>query len=68
MPLPITFSGRIFKRILDLVGSVLLLILLLPLLAALVLVIKCHDGGPVFFRRRVVGPRGELGPDLRHDI
>ncbi len=58
MPLPITFSGRIFKRILDLVGSVLLLILLLPLLAALALVIKCHDGGPVFFRRRVVGPKG----------
>jgi len=35
-----------------------LLILLLPLLAALALVIKCHDGGPVFFRRRVVGPKG----------
>jgi lipopolysaccharide/colanic/teichoic acid biosynthesis glycosyltransferase len=50
--------GRIFKRVLDLVGSVLLLVLCAPLLAALAVLIKCQDGGPVFFRRRVVGPRG----------
>ena len=31
-----------------------------PLVAILALRIKLHDGGPVFFRRRVVGPRGEF--------
>lgn len=57
---PMTFSGRIFKRALDLFGSALLLILFLPLLAVLGLLIKCHEGGPVLFRRRVMGPRGEF--------
>ncbi len=55
---PIALGGRIFKRALDLVGSVLLLILFSPLLALLAVLIKCQDGGPVLFRRRVVGPRG----------
>jgi exopolysaccharide production protein ExoY len=55
---PITLGGRIFKRALDLIVSVVLLILFSPLLAILAVLIKCKDGGPVLFRRRVVGPRG----------
>jgi lipopolysaccharide/colanic/teichoic acid biosynthesis glycosyltransferase len=57
---PITLGGRIFKRALDLVVSVVLLILFSPLLAILAVLIKCQDGGPVLFRRRVVGPRGDF--------
>ncbi len=53
-----TSFGRVLKRTVDLVGSVSLLGLLVPLLVVLALLIKCHDGGPVFFRRRVVGPKG----------
>jgi lipopolysaccharide/colanic/teichoic acid biosynthesis glycosyltransferase len=31
-----------------------------PLICILALRIKLHDGGPAFFRRRVVGPKGEF--------
>ena len=44
----------------DIMGSAILLILATPLVAILAMRIKCHDGGPAFFRRRVVGPKGEF--------
>ncbi len=56
----ITKSGRIVKRILDLAGSILLLLLLLPVIAVIALLIKLEDGGPVIYRRRVIGRRGEF--------
>lgn len=46
------------KRSLDVAGSTLGLILLSPLLLTIAALIKLHDGGPVFHRRRVVGPLG----------
>src|SRR5258708_2238255 len=58
--LPMTAAGYIVKRVLDVCVSGALLILLLPLIAVLVFLIKCQDGGPVFYRRRVVGPKGEF--------
>jgi len=51
---------RLIKRVLDLVGAVLLLILLAPIIAVCALLVKLRDGGPVFYRRRVVGPDGEF--------
>ena len=56
----ITKSGRIAKRILDLAGSIFLLLLLLPVIAVIALLIKIEDGGPVIFRRRVIGRKGEF--------
>lgn len=57
---PMTGAERLTKRWLDLIVAGILLLLCLPLIAALALVIKFVDGGPVFHRRRVVGPRGDF--------
>jgi lipopolysaccharide/colanic/teichoic acid biosynthesis glycosyltransferase len=46
------------KRALDVVVSALLLLFLLPLLAAVALAVKLDSPGPVFFRVRRVGYRG----------
>src|SRR6266700_1337612 len=51
---------RILKRLIDIVGSLLLLTLLSPLIAVCALLIKWQDGGAAFYRRRVVGPNGEF--------
>jgi len=48
------------KRTMDLTVGAALLLLSAPLMALLALRIKLHDGGPVLFRRRVVGPKGEF--------
>lgn len=53
-------AGRAFKRMLDVMVAALLLILFLPLIVALGILIKWHDGGPIFHRRRVVGLEGEF--------
>lgn len=51
--------GRVKKRAFDLVLTTSLLLLLLPLLAAIVLSIKLSSPGPVIFRQRRVGYRGQ---------
>jgi exopolysaccharide production protein ExoY len=51
---------RVFKRLIDIVGSLLLLTLSAPLIAVCALLIKWQDGGAAFYRRRVVGPNGEF--------
>ena len=58
--LPFTRWQRTLKRSVDLVGASILLVLCWPLVLILSMRIKLHDGGPVFFRRRVVGPKGEF--------
>ncbi|HEV3040709.1 MAG TPA: sugar transferase [Candidatus Angelobacter sp.] len=57
---PISRFGRIAKRTLDLIGAITLLLVLSPLIAAVALLIKLEDGGPVIYRRRVLGPKGEF--------
>jgi len=57
---PITAWGRALKRTMDIVGAGLLLLLSLPLMAVVALCIKLQDGGPVIYRRRVVGLHGEF--------
>ena len=57
---PGTGPGRFFKRALDVIGSALLLLLFLPVIALVALLIKLQDGGPIIYRRRVVGPKGEF--------
>lgn len=50
----------IVKRCVDVVGGSVLFFLLAPAIAFCALLIKLQDGGPVFYRRRVVGPKGEF--------
>lgn len=48
------------KRFLDVLGAGVLLIFSGPVIAVCALLIKFQDGGSPFYRRRVVGPRGEF--------
>lgn len=48
------------KRALDIAFSAVFLALISPLLALIALLVKLQDGGPVIYRRRVVGPKGEF--------
>ncbi len=48
------------KRSFDVVGSLLLIICSAPILAAAALAIKLEDGGPVIFKQRRVGMKGEI--------
>lgn len=47
------------KRMIDLVGSISLLIVFLPLMAIIALAVKCGSQGPVFFRQTRVGQGGQ---------
>jgi len=48
------------KRTIDILGSAVFLLLTAPLIAICALLIKLQDGGPVFHRRRVIGPDGQF--------
>jgi lipopolysaccharide/colanic/teichoic acid biosynthesis glycosyltransferase len=50
----------IVKRLIDLLGAVLGILILLPTFLVIAILIKAEDGGPVFHRRRVVGKKGEF--------
>lgn len=45
---------------LDLIGAAVLLLVLSPLIVLIALLIKLEDRGPIIYRRRVVGLRGEF--------
>ncbi len=53
-------QSQVFKRVLDVVGTSLLLVSLAPVIAVCALLVKLQDRGPAFYRRRVVGPNGEF--------
>lgn len=53
-------ATRWLKRSVDFVGSLALLTLLAPVMAAVALAIKFEDGGPVLFRQVRVGRGGEV--------
>jgi lipopolysaccharide/colanic/teichoic acid biosynthesis glycosyltransferase len=57
---PITGAARIVKRALDAFLGAMALIFLSPLLAALAVLIRLQDGGPAFYRRRVVGVEADF--------
>lgn len=46
------------KRAIDVVGSVILLPILMPLLLAIALVVRASSSGPILFRQRRMGYRG----------
>lgn len=51
-------AGLVAKRILDIVGASMGLVLLSPLLLAMALIIRVRDGSPVLFRQTRVGLHG----------
>jgi len=51
---------RAVKGVLDFAGALVMVILLSPLLLLIALCVKLDDGGPVFYRRRVVGRKREF--------
>ena len=53
-----TYATRWAKRTFDVVGSLLLILATLPVLAYAALRIKVHDRGPVFFRHTRIGRNG----------
>ncbi len=57
---PIAGVHGALKRFLDIGVSAALLMLLFPVIAVLAFLIKGQDRGPIFHRRRVLGPRGEF--------
>jgi lipopolysaccharide/colanic/teichoic acid biosynthesis glycosyltransferase len=48
---------RLIKQVIDIFGSGVLILLLLPVFFLLALLIRCVDGAPVIYRRRVLGRR-----------
>jgi len=55
---PLEGWGKVIKRTLDLVVSLLGLVLLLPLFLVVALLIKIDSKGPVFFKHKRIGARG----------
>lgn len=53
-------AGTWLKRTFDIVGSLLLIVLSSPIMAAAAAAIKLDDHGPVFFKQRRVGVKGEI--------
>lgn len=56
----ISRSSEALKRVMDICGAAAVLVILAPLLAALALAVKLDSRGPVLFRQRRIGRRGEL--------
>ncbi|WP_240722760.1 sugar transferase [Kocuria rosea] len=54
-----TWSLRLCKRAMDIVGAVAALTALAPVMLALALIVKLHDGGPVLFAHERIGRDGE---------
>jgi len=52
-------AGLRLKRVLDLVGAAVLLILLAPLLAALALMVRINSPGPIFYAAPRAGRKGK---------
>ncbi|MFL6176773.1 MAG: sugar transferase [Ornithinibacter sp.] len=53
-------ATRVSKRVFDLLGACVLLLLSMPLFIGTAIAVKVHDGGPVLFRQRRVGRNGNL--------
>lgn len=52
--------GRLCKRTGDLIGSLCAILVFSPLFVIIAAAVKLQDAGPILYRRRVIGPRGEF--------
>ncbi len=57
---PLDGWRRIYKRLFDLIGAIILLIILSPLLIILALLVKITSRGPMMVKLERVGTKGEL--------
>lgn len=57
---PLEGWGQIIKRIVDIIGSAIGLIILSPIFLITSILIKFDSSGPVFFRQKRVGPDGNF--------
>lgn len=57
-PTPLDNWGRIFKRLFDVMASLALMMMLLPVFALIAIVILIETGGPVLYRSTRVGEHG----------
>lgn len=57
---PLDGWGKIIKRIMDMLGSFLLLIILSPVFLVVAIIIKLTSPGPVLFKQKRVKENGEL--------
>jgi exopolysaccharide biosynthesis polyprenyl glycosylphosphotransferase len=55
----LTGADLIFKRILDILGAAIGLVIALPVMVIIGLAIKIDSPGPIFYRRRVIGVGGK---------
>jgi exopolysaccharide biosynthesis polyprenyl glycosylphosphotransferase len=51
---------RLLKRSLDILGSLFILSISLPIWLLAILCIKFHDGGPILFRHKLLGKDGKI--------
>lgn len=47
------------KRVMDIMGSLIISLFIMPVWLAVILCIKLDDGGPIFFRHRLLGKDGK---------
>ncbi|MBU0766929.1 exopolysaccharide biosynthesis polyprenyl glycosylphosphotransferase [Patescibacteria group bacterium] len=57
-PTPLDGWGRVFKRIFDLIGSIILIVLLSPVLIAISIAILIDSGMPLLYTSRRIGEHG----------
>ncbi len=57
---PLEGWGKILKRIMDMIGSVLALVILSPVFLAAAIGVKLSSPGPILFRQQRVGEDGKL--------
>jgi lipopolysaccharide/colanic/teichoic acid biosynthesis glycosyltransferase len=56
---------KMVKRLMDILGAILGIILTWPVLVAAAVLVKLEDGGPVFFVQQRVGMQGKLFPMIK---
>ncbi|MGJ8635411.1 MAG: undecaprenyl-phosphate glucose phosphotransferase [Phycisphaerales bacterium] len=56
---PLAGIGGILKRLIDIIGSLVAMILFLPVVVGIVIAMKISSSGPVFFRQRRVSLGGD---------
>ncbi len=53
-------TSQAFKRLIDVIGSLLGILVLAPLMGLIAIVIKCDSPGPVFYRQLRMGKNGKV--------
>jgi undecaprenyl-phosphate galactose phosphotransferase len=57
--------SQILKRMIDFIGPIVILLLTFPIWVAIMLAIKLHDRGPIFYWQNRVGRHGRIFPCIK---